>query len=97
MNDLLNLLLASIAPTLMSIVALIAIIKNKNSLDELNTRINGRLSELIAAAKAQGKQEERLSQEEQDKKAARIAATLKSETADIASRLKSSTKPKTKL
>ena len=52
-------LIAGIAPTILSLAALLASIRNGNKIQDVHLSLNSRLSELITAARAQGRQDER--------------------------------------
>lgn len=56
-------LIASVAPTIAAVGATIAIVKKGNKIQEavreVHISLNSRLTELVAASKAQGRQDER--------------------------------------
>jgi hypothetical protein len=56
--QLITLIVAAIAPTLMALSALIASLKNATAIKEVHLSLNSRLSELIVASKAKGAIEE---------------------------------------
>jgi|HubBroStandDraft_6_1064221.scaffolds.fasta_scaffold191394_5 hypothetical protein len=52
-------LIAAGPPTLIATAALIASLRNGNKIQDVHLSLNSRLSELVVAAKAQGRQDER--------------------------------------
>jgi len=55
--QLIAIIIAAVAPTLMGLSALIASLKNGTAIQEVHLSLNSRLTELIAASKAVGAQE----------------------------------------
>jgi hypothetical protein len=58
-------LISAIPPTLTSIVSLIFHLRNRKAITDIHLTMNGRMDQLVDAAKAQGRQMER---DEQEKK-----------------------------
>ena len=55
--QLIAIIIAAVAPTLMGLSALIVSLKNGTAIQEVHLSLNSRLTELIAASKAVGAQE----------------------------------------
>jgi hypothetical protein len=51
--------LGSLPPTLIAIATLVSTLRNTGHIRDLHLAVNSRLSELVVASKAQGRQEER--------------------------------------
>jgi hypothetical protein len=52
-------LLAALPPTLVALAALITSVRNGDKIREVHLSLNSRLTELVKASKAQGRQDER--------------------------------------
>ena len=52
-------LLSSLPPTLVALAGLVASIRNASKINEVHLSLNSRLTELISASHAQGRQDER--------------------------------------
>jgi hypothetical protein len=52
-------LIAGAAPTLLAAAAFVQSLRNGNKIQDVHLSLNSRLSELVIAAKAQGRQDER--------------------------------------
>ena len=52
-------LITGLPPTLLAAAALVASLRNGNKIQDVHLSLNSRLSELVIAAKAQGRQDER--------------------------------------
>jgi hypothetical protein len=52
-------MIVAIPPTIASVAALIMSIRNGNKIQDVHLSLNSRLSELVLASKAQGRQDER--------------------------------------
>jgi len=52
-------LIAGVAPTILSLAAFVTSLRNGTKIQDVHLSLNSRLSELVIAAKAQGRQDER--------------------------------------
>jgi hypothetical protein len=60
-------LIAGVPPTILAAAALVASLRNGSKIQSVHLSLNSRLSELVIAAKAQGRQDERDSLKDADR------------------------------